>query len=104
MGPAGFVAVIAGWTVTEAGRQPYTVYHLLRTVDSASPLAAPALTFSLVAFAVVYVVVYAMGTYYMLHLMAQPPHLGEEGLETHAPTHAAGITPVPALSPAKREP
>ena len=39
MGPAGFVAVIAGWVTTEVGRQPYTVYGLLRTADSASPLA-----------------------------------------------------------------
>lgn len=38
MGPAGFIAVLAGWVTTEAGRQPFTVYGLLRTVDSASPL------------------------------------------------------------------
>ena len=42
MGPAGFVAVIAGWITTEVGRQPWTIYGLLRTADSASPLAAPA--------------------------------------------------------------
>src|ERR1700748_2683662 len=42
MGPAGFIAVLAGWITTETGRQPFTVYGLLRTVDSASPLAAPA--------------------------------------------------------------
>ena len=104
MGPSGFVAVLAGWTVTEAGRQPYTVYHLLRTVDSASPLAAPALTMSLIAFAVVYFVVFAMGTYYMLQLMAHPPHRGEEGLEHDTPARAAGITPAPALAAAKQEP
>ena len=42
MGPAGFIAVLAGWITTETGRQPFTVYGLLRTADSASPLAAPA--------------------------------------------------------------
>ena len=42
MGPAGFIAVLAGWFTTEVGRQPFTVYGLLRTADSASPLAAPA--------------------------------------------------------------
>ena len=41
MGPAGFIAVLAGWITTEIGRQPFTVYGLLRTADSASPLAAP---------------------------------------------------------------
>jgi cytochrome d ubiquinol oxidase subunit I len=97
MGPAGFAAVLAGWTVTETGRQPYTVYGLLRTIDSASPLAAPAVTFSLLAFAIVYFVVFAMGTYYILHLMAAPPHHGETGLVEDAPQRAAGLTPVPAM-------
>jgi cytochrome d ubiquinol oxidase subunit I len=106
MGPAGFVAVLAGWTVTETGRQPYTVYGLLRTIDSASPLAAPAVTMSLLAFAVVYFFVFAMGTYYILRLMAAPPHHGEEGLAADVPTHAAGITslsPIAATGPQKKE-
>jgi cytochrome d ubiquinol oxidase subunit I len=42
MGPAGFVAVLAGWVTTEVGRQPFTVYGLLRTSRLVSPLAAPA--------------------------------------------------------------
>ena len=42
MGPSGLVAVLAGWITTEVGRQPYTIYGLLRTADSASPLDAPA--------------------------------------------------------------
>src|SRR4051794_6065988 len=54
MGPAGFMAVLAGWITTETGRQPFTVFGLLRTVDSASPLAAPAVASSLIAFAIVY--------------------------------------------------
>src|SRR5262249_25204207 len=37
MGPLGFIAVLAGWTTTELGRQPWTVYGLLRTADSTSP-------------------------------------------------------------------
>ena len=41
MGPLGFVAVLAGWFVTEVGRQPYVVYGLLRTADVASPIGAP---------------------------------------------------------------
>ena len=35
--PIGFIAVIAGWVVTEVGRQPWTVYGLLRTADWVSP-------------------------------------------------------------------
>ena len=59
MGPAGFVAVLAGWITTEVGRQPFTVYGLLRTADSASPLAAPAVGSSLIAFVIVYFAVFA---------------------------------------------
>ena len=58
MGPAGFIAVLAGWITTETGRQPFTVYGLLRTVESASPLAAPAVGSSLIAFVIVYFAVF----------------------------------------------
>src|SRR5205085_7244474 len=61
MAPAGFIAVLAGWITTEVGRQPFTVYGLLRTVDSASPLATPAVASSLIAFAIVYFAVFTAG-------------------------------------------
>lgn len=93
MGPAGFVAVLAGWITTETGRQPFTVYGLLRTVDAASPLAAPAVGSSLVAFIIVYFTVFAAGVIYLLRLMAQPPHHGEQGPRADVPARAAGITP-----------
>jgi cytochrome d ubiquinol oxidase subunit I len=93
MGPSGFVAVLAGWITTETGRQPFTVYNLLRTADSASPLAAPAVGSSLVAFVIVYFAVFAAGVIYLLRLMAQPPHPGEAGPPSDVPTRTAGITP-----------
>jgi cytochrome d ubiquinol oxidase subunit I len=96
MGPMGFVAVIAGWVTTEVGRQPFTVWGLLRTAQSASPLHAPAVASSLVAFFVVYVIVFGAGIYYMLRLMSQPPRPGELGLEAAMPTRAAGRMPAPA--------
>ncbi len=99
MGPAGFVAVLAGWIVTECGRQPYTVYGLLRTAPSASPLEAPAVAASLAAFAVVYFTVFGSGVFYLLRLMSQPPHGFEEGLDEHGPIRAAGITPAAAIDP-----
>ena len=77
--PAGFIAVLAGWITTETGRQPFTVYGLLRTADSASPLAAPAVASSLIAFIIVYFAVFTAGVIYILRLMAQPPHHGEQG-------------------------
>lgn len=95
MGPAGFVAVIAGWVTTEVGRQPFTVYGLLRTADSVSPIAAPAVAASLLAFVVVYFAVFGVGTWYLLRLMstvAEPHERGPEEDE-QAPIRSAGITP-----------
>jgi len=98
MGPAGFIAVLAGWITTETGRQPFTVYGLLRTADSASPLAAPAVGSSLLAFIVVYFVVFVAGLVYLLRLMAAPPHPGETGPSKEMPARAAGITPAAAVA------
>ncbi len=72
-GPLGFLAVLAGWIVTEVGRQPYTIYGLLRTADAASPVEAPAVASSLVGFIVIYLGVFAAGTFYILRLMRQNP-------------------------------
>ncbi len=94
-GPSGFIAVLAGWVTTEVGRQPYTVYGLLRTADSMSPLAAPAVAASLLAFVLVYFAVFGIGVWYLLKLMAQPPHSGEP--EPEAPIRSAGITPAPSI-------
>jgi cytochrome d ubiquinol oxidase subunit I len=100
MGPAGFVTVIAGWVTTEVGRQPYTVYGLLRTADSVSPLDAPAVAASLVAFVVVYFAVFSVGAWYILRLMADAPVPAEPGLDKGtAPIRTAGITPVQGLDP-----
>ena len=96
MGPAGFVAVIAGWVTTEVGRQPYTVYGHLLTADSVSPLAAPAVAASLVVFAVVYFTVFGAGAAYLLRMMSRLPD-AQEAEPAHIPQHAAGITPAPGV-------
>ncbi len=92
MGPSGFVAVIAGWIVTEVGRQPWVIYGELRTAEAVSPIAAAGVSGSLIAFAIVYLTVFAAGTLYILRLMATPPHPGEDEPE-RAPIRSAGITP-----------
>jgi cytochrome d ubiquinol oxidase subunit I len=96
MGPSGFVAVLAGWVTTEVGRQPFTVYGLLRTADSASPLDAPAVALSLLAFVVVYFTVFGAGIWYLLKLMKKPPEAHESALDG-APIRTAGVTPAPAV-------
>ena len=98
MGPAGFVAVLAGWITTESGRQPYTVYGLLRTVESMSPVDAAAVGASLLTFVVTYLVVFGTGTFYQLRLMGHPPLLDEPDTEAGKPLRAAGITPAQALT------
>ena len=97
MGPSGFVAVIAGWVTTEVGRQPWVIYGLLRTSEAVSPIAAPAVTGSLIAFVLVYFTVFAAGTLYILRLMARAPGEGEQA-EPPAPIRSAGITPAAALA------
>lgn len=99
MGPAGFVAVLAGWVTTEVGRQPFTVHGLLRTAESASPVAAPAVAGSLLAFIAVYFAVFSVGGWYILRLMSRPPGPAEPGLgQADAPIRTAGITPGPAVA------
>lgn len=73
MAPSGFVAVVAGWVVTEVGRQPWVVYGLLKTADAASPIAAEGVAGSLLAFIVVYFLVFGAGTFYILRKMASDP-------------------------------
>ncbi len=97
MGPAGFVAVIAGWVTTEVGRQPFTVYHALRTAESVSPIASPGVTGSLIAFVLVYFSAFSAGAIYILKLMVKPPS-AQEPLPDSVPTRMAGITPAVALT------
>jgi cytochrome d ubiquinol oxidase subunit I len=79
MSPAGFVAMLAGWTVTEVGRQPYTVFGLLRTIDSASPVALPAVAWSAACIVAAYTIAFGIGFFYLLRLMATPPREQEPG-------------------------
>lgn len=97
MGPAGFVAVLAGWITTEVGRQPFTVYGHLLTVDSVSPISAPAVASSLIAFVVVYFLVFGAGTFYILRLMSRLPKDPMGDLD-EGPIRTAGITPAPHVA------
>ena len=69
----GFVAVIAGWVVTESGRQPWVVHGILRTADATSPVLGPAIAVTLALFVVVYGIVFSMGIYYINRLIAKGP-------------------------------
>ncbi len=72
--PLGFLAVIAGWATTEVGRQPWTVYGLLRTADSVSPsLTGADVVVSLAAYSVVYIVMFAAGVALMVRVARRGP-------------------------------
>jgi len=75
MGPMGFVAVIAGWTTTEVGRQPWVVYGLLRTADAVSPsLTGWNVLTSLLFYMAVYLIIFPAGAFVMLRIIRKGPH------------------------------
>ena len=97
MGPTGFVAVLAGWITTEVGRQPYTVYGHLMTIESIAPVEAPAVAASLIAFIFVYFALFGAGTYYILKMMNKLP--GDVAPLPETPTRTAGTTQLAAKRP-----
>ncbi len=88
MTPAGFVAVLAGWFVTEVGRQPYIVYNVLRTSETISPVSGGPIAISLTAFVITYGLVFTAGAFYILKLIGKGPDItdedtyGSHGVET----------------------
>ena len=67
--PLGFLAVLAGWFTAEVGRQPWTVYGVLRTADAVSPVPGGSVLFSLILFVLVYGIVFGAGA--LLHRQAR---------------------------------
>jgi cytochrome d ubiquinol oxidase subunit I len=96
-GPLGFVAVIAGWVVTETGRQPWVVYHQLRTADALTPsLSGGEVIVSLALYVAVYLVVFPVSLYYLAQRVragpgneAEPPEPPIAGLQRPLPATAA---------------
>ncbi|MBT3144853.1 cytochrome ubiquinol oxidase subunit I [Neptunomonas phycophila] len=87
MGPAGLIAILAGWFTTEVGRQPWVVYGVMRTVDAASDHSVAALTTTLVAFVVVYFAVFGIGVKYMLSLIKEGPEEHHDPADGEDSTH-----------------
>ena len=73
MGPAGLVALLAGWLTTEIGRQPWVVYGLQRTADATSPHGVPEVLLSVALFVVAYFFVFGVGIAYMLRIVRKGP-------------------------------
>jgi len=102
--PLPFVATLTGWFTAETGRQPWTVYGLLRTADAVTPfLTARMAATSLVIFCAVYLLIFLFGTFYIYKLlrtgprphMIQPP----TGAPPNRPMSLADTEPGPAPPP-----
>jgi cytochrome d ubiquinol oxidase subunit I len=103
MGPAGLVAILAGWITTEMGRQPWVVYGVMRTRDAVSQHDLGTLAVSLGLFVVVYLFVFGAGVAYVLRLVRKGPvpHEGDltnqsepgEGQQPMQPIFLGNATP-----------
>lgn len=104
MGPSGLLAMLAGWFTTEIGRQPWVVYGVLRTRDAVSPHSALQMTFSLVAFIVVYASVFGIGYVYLIRLIKKGPVEGEGREEIHGGPgqHHTPARPLSAVDASKK--
>jgi cytochrome d ubiquinol oxidase subunit I len=69
--PLSFIAIISGWIVTEAGRQPWVVYGALRTADAASPLVAADVGVTTILFVIVYTFLLAGFLWFFLRTIIQ---------------------------------
>ena len=94
--PVGYVAVTAGWVTTEVGRQPWVVYGHLRTADAVTPfLTSGDVIASLLAYIVVYSLVFGAGAYYLARIVrrgfpaAVDPHEPKLGERPARPLSAA---------------
>ena len=92
MGPAGLVAILAGWFTTEVGRQPWVIYGLMRTEDAVSGHSATHLSVSLAAFVTVYFIVFGTGINYIFKLIKKGP----EGDVSHSPKGGPGQARTPS--------
>ena len=96
--PLGFIAILAGWWVTETGRQPWIATGILRTADAASPVSAGAVLTTLILFVLVYTSVFSMGILYINKLIEKGP----TGASI-APKEALPSRPLSAAEDAARE-
>jgi cytochrome d ubiquinol oxidase subunit I len=91
MSPAGFLAVLSGWITAEVGRQPFVAYGVLRTADAASPLVAGQVGTSLIAFMIIYAIVFTAGAIFIFRLLHEGPE-SAAGSEPPRPERPPGWT------------
>jgi cytochrome d ubiquinol oxidase subunit I len=103
--PLGFIGVLAGWVTTEVGRQPWTVYGLLRTADSVSPsLTGANVIVSFIGYVVVYLIIFPAGLIIMSRILRRGPEasLPDEPIESGRPEPPVTALPAAASSEGAR--
>jgi cytochrome bd ubiquinol oxidase subunit I len=72
--PLPHIAILTGWFTAEVGRQPWTVYGVLRTADALTPfLTAGVAAISLLVFCTVYSFIFGFGVFYIYRLLRAGP-------------------------------
>jgi len=100
MAPLGFVAVIAGWTTTEVGRQPWTVYGLLRTANSVTPsLSGSDVLLSLLGYAAVYCIMYPSGLFLIARVIRKGPRDAADSSPVGGGKPSAPVVAPPEATP-----
>ena len=92
MSPAGFLAVLAGWCVTETGRQPWVIEGILRTSQAVSPVNGLSVALSFCAFVLTYAAVFGAGVYYIGKLIKKGPEAKGETYGSHGLSEPPLIT------------
>ncbi len=77
--PSGFIALVAGWFVTEMGRQPWIVYGVLRTADAVGPQTAWMTALSLAVYIAGYAFVFGWGIWYLVKILRHGPRAHDAG-------------------------
>jgi len=95
----GFIAVVAGWTTTEVGRQPWTVYGVMRTAHSVTPsLTGMDVLLSLLGYMVVYLIMFPTGLWFIARIV-RGGVAGEEDTPVEGGRPSAPVKPVPGGVP-----
>ena len=97
MGPAGLLALLAGWITTEAGRQPWVIYGFLRTRDAVSLHSTAQMIVSLLVFIAVYCSVFGVGYYYIIRLIKKGPQPVSELTSSTSGTPARPLSAAEAV-------
>ena len=95
MAPAGAIATVAGWVTSEAGRQPYVIYGLLRTDQAASNLSDFQVVFSFSLFLAVYVILMIAYIYFICKIVKKGPETIHNTIRTDERTKDNFVSGLP---------